>query len=152
MSQYHNGLLQRNIKQGRSLRAYFFENPPGVFRFFTLPLGIPDKTRIYSQKLLESPQKILSSKTKTPGNSTCFFLFTPGNSTFFSISPPPSPHPPPPKKKNQLAISSMPLEIPYPQPPLFVFFLKQFNSDVCNFLKLMINNNKAHKNDANTLC
>ena len=29
------------------LRAYVFENPPGIFRFFTLTMEIPDKTRLH---------------------------------------------------------------------------------------------------------
>ena len=30
----------------RGLRTYIFENPPGIFAFFTLPIEIPDKTRL----------------------------------------------------------------------------------------------------------
>ena len=30
----------------RGLRIYFFENPPGIFHFFNLPLEIPDKTKL----------------------------------------------------------------------------------------------------------
>ena len=29
----------------RGLRIYFFENPPGIFHFVTLPLEIPGKTK-----------------------------------------------------------------------------------------------------------
>ena len=37
-----NGLFQEKSKQ-EGLRIYFFEDPPGTFRFFTLLLEIPDK-------------------------------------------------------------------------------------------------------------
>ena len=37
-----NGLFQKKSKQGR-LRTYLFEKTPGIFRFVTLPLEIPDK-------------------------------------------------------------------------------------------------------------
>ena len=30
------------------LRPYFFKSPPGIFHFFTLPLDIPDKTKLHS--------------------------------------------------------------------------------------------------------
>ena len=49
----------------------------GLFQFFPLPLGIPGKTRLHPQKLhiiVLHPSEILRPKTKTPGNSTKFFL------------------------------------------------------------------------------
>ena len=36
-------------KKTGELRIYFFENPSGIFEFFSLPLEISDKTRLYPQ-------------------------------------------------------------------------------------------------------
>ena len=49
---------------------------PGIFRFFTLLLEIPDKT-LHTwklQKIVLHPSEIIGPKTKTPGNSAQFFL------------------------------------------------------------------------------
>ena len=35
---------------GGGLRIYFSENPPGIFRFVTLPLEISEKTSFHSWK------------------------------------------------------------------------------------------------------
>ena len=62
-----NGLFQKKTEQGRG-RGGGGEGP-GVFRFFTLHLEIPDKTRLHPQKLHQivlHPSKILRPKTKTP--------------------------------------------------------------------------------------
>ena len=85
---------------------YFFENLPGIFHFFSLPPEIPDKTKLNSwlfHKIVLDPQETPRPKTKTleishyfllvtvgnstlfliavtPGNSTCYFFDTPGNS------------------------------------------------------------------------
>ena len=59
----------------RGLRIYFLD-PPGNFRFFTLPLEIPDKAKFHPCKLHKiflHSLKILRSKIKTPENSTWFF-------------------------------------------------------------------------------
>ena len=42
----YNWLFQKISKQGGGLRIYFFDKPPGIFHFFTLPLEIPDKTKL----------------------------------------------------------------------------------------------------------
>ena len=42
---YHWAIPEKKKKRG--LRAYIFENPPGIFWFFTLPMEIPDKTRLH---------------------------------------------------------------------------------------------------------
>ena len=58
------------------LRIYFFENPPGIFNFFTLPLEIPDKTKLNPwlfHIILFHHLEIPRPKRKTPGNSTIFF-------------------------------------------------------------------------------
>ena len=98
-----NGLFQKKIKMGgwRGLRIYFCENSPGIFHFFTLPLEIPDKTKLNPwifHKIVLDPLEIPRPKTKTHGNSTLFFLVTLGNSTEIP-----------------------PLEIPYPQPAVWIF-------------------------------
>ena len=65
----------------------------GIFHFFTLPLEIPDKTKLHpwkSHKIVLDPLEISRLKSKTPGKFTLFYLGYP---------------------------------IPHPQPPpLFVFF------------------------------
>ena len=48
------GLFQKKDQTG-GLKTYFFEKHPGVFRFFTLPLQIPNKTRLhFSDEVLAS--------------------------------------------------------------------------------------------------
>ena len=77
-----NGLFQK--------RTYVFEKTSGIFRFFTLPLEISDKTKLHLWKLYEiliNPLEILRPETKAPGNSTYFVLITPGNSTLLLINP-----------------------------------------------------------------
>ena len=68
----------------------------GIFHFFTLPLEIPDKTKLHpwkSHKIVLDPLEISRLKSKTPGKFTLFYLGYP---------------------------------IPHPQPPpLFVFFQEQ---------------------------
>ena len=92
----YNGLFQKK-KQGRGVEDTLFWTSLGIFRFLTLPLEIPDKTKLHPIALLETPQncvahpqhpsEILRPKTKTPGNSTWFFLDHPWNSTLFLINP-----------------------------------------------------------------
>ena len=55
-------------------------NPPEIFHFFTLPLEILDKTELNPwifHKILLDLLEIPRLKTKTPGNSTLFFLDQP---------------------------------------------------------------------------
>ena len=92
---------KKSRKGGVGLRIYFCENSPGIFHFFTLPLEIPDKTKLNPwifHKIVLDPLEIPRPKTKTHGNSTLFFLVTLGNSTEIP-----------------------PLEIPYPQPAVWIF-------------------------------
>ena len=59
------------------LRIYFFEKPLEFFIFFTLPLEIPDKTKLNPRifhKIVLDPLEILRPKTKTSGNSTSFLI------------------------------------------------------------------------------
>ena len=84
---YGNGLFQKKNQTG-GLRIYFFVTTPGIFRFFTLPLEIQDKTRLHPYKLHKIVlhlSEILRSKTKTIGNSRWFLLheITPRNSMLF---------------------------------------------------------------------
>ena len=65
------GLFQKKSKQG-GLRIYIFEKSPGIFIFFTLPLKIPDKTKLNPwifHKIVLDLLEIARPKTKTPGNS-----------------------------------------------------------------------------------
>ena len=85
---------KKSRKGGVGLRIYFCENSPGIFHFFTLPLEIPDKTKLNPLNIPQNciridPLEIPRPKTKTHGNSTLFFLghpwkfhrnSTPGNS------------------------------------------------------------------------
>ena len=46
-SKYTMGYSRKKTKQQEGgLRTHFFENHPGIFRFFTLPLEIPDKAKL----------------------------------------------------------------------------------------------------------
>ena len=38
---------EKDQTRGVGVEDIFFENPRGIFRFFTLPLEIPDKTRLH---------------------------------------------------------------------------------------------------------
>ena len=83
------GYSRKNPNRGRGLRIYFFENPHGIFHFFTLPLKIPDKKLnpwIFHEIVLD-PLEIPRPKTRTLGNYTSFFLVTLGNSALFLIHP-----------------------------------------------------------------
>ena len=49
----------------------------GIFHFFTLPLEIPDKTKLHpwkSHKIVLDPLEISRLKSKTPGKFTLFYL------------------------------------------------------------------------------
>ena len=83
------GCSRKNPNRGGGLRIYFFENPLDFFNFFTLPLEVPDKTKLNPwifHKIVLDPLEIPRPKTKTPGNST-LLLITLGNSTSFLINP-----------------------------------------------------------------
>ena len=77
----HMGLFQKISKQeGGGVEDILFWNPPGIFHFFTWPLKFPDKTKLNPwifHKIVLDPLEILRPKTKTPGNSTLFFLGQP---------------------------------------------------------------------------
>ena len=99
-------------KPNRGVENIHFWKSPIIFRAF-LPLEIPDKARLYSEKLhriVLQLSEILRPKTKTPWNPTWLFLDHQWKSHVVLINP----------LKNTLAISSILLEIPYPQPPCSV--------------------------------
>ena len=104
--------------QTGGLRTYFIETPPGIFHFFILPMEIPEKTKLTPwkfHKFLLDPLEISRPKTKTLEIRLYVFLINLENSTSFLINPSRTlkiPH----------AISLLPLEIPYAQPPFFFFF------------------------------
>ena len=68
-------------EEGWGLRTYFFENTPGIFWFLTLPLDIPDKTKLHPWKLHKvviHPLEILRPEAKSPLETPYdFFLITP---------------------------------------------------------------------------
>ena len=83
--------------------------PLGIFHFFTLPLEISGKTKLNPwifHKIVLYPLEVPRLKTRDPGNSTLFFHDQPWKFSFPFIQPLETLH----------AISSIPLEIPYPQP------------------------------------
>ena len=58
---------------GAGLKTYFFENPAGIFRLFTLPLKICDKSNLHPWRLCKivlHPLEIPRPKTKSSGNYT----------------------------------------------------------------------------------
>ena len=68
--------IPEKIKTG-VMRIYFFEKLPGIFHFFTLPLKIPDKTKLNPwifHKIVLDPLETPKPKTKTPENSTSFLI------------------------------------------------------------------------------
>ena len=106
-----NGLFQKKNQTG-GLRIYFCENCSGIFHSFTLSLEIPDKTKLnpWIFHTIVLPRSLRSSKAKNKDPWKFHIIF--------SCSPLAIP----------CAISLMPQEIPYPQPPcLFGFFLEQPN-------------------------
>ena len=112
-------LFQKKNQIGE-VKDILFWNPTGIFQFFTLLPKILDKTKLLPwkfHKIVLNPLGIPRPKTKTPGNSTLFFLGNPWKFYFVFKWPLKIPH----------AISLILLGIPYPQPPspCLVFFLKQ---------------------------
>ena len=108
-------------KKTGQLRSYFFKKNLGFFHFFTLSLEIPEKkqnsTPENSARLCYIPWKFHGQKSSSPPPPP---------------PPPPPPTPPPPPPANckfhitfscspleiLLAISLIPLEIPYSNLPL----------------------------------
>ena len=117
-----------NRGEGRGrLRIYFFEENPGIFRFVTLPLEIPDKTSFHPWKFcmqtcmtpLGNPK--VENQDQTMAIPHDFFFISPGNSTSFLNDLLEFPH----------ALSSIPLKIPCPHP--LCFFLEQPVIWLCNY-------------------
>ena len=99
-----HGLFQKKEKKQGGLRTYFFENtPPRISNVFTLPLVIPDKTKLRPWKLhkvMLDQSEIPRPKPKTSRNyyffyfcyycllfPHYFFSITLGNSSSFLINP-----------------------------------------------------------------
>ena len=96
-------------ENSRGLRTYFFEEPLEFFNFFTLPLEIPDKTKLHLWKFHNIALDSLGIPRPNHQNPLKFHII-------FSWLPLEIP----------FAISLIPLEIPYPPPlTLLVFLLEQ---------------------------
>ena len=82
-----SGCSRKNPNGG--LRIYFFENP-GIFHFFTLPMEIPDKTKLSAwifHRIVLDPLEIPRPKTD-PWNFHIIFSWSPfGNSILLLINP-----------------------------------------------------------------
>ena len=118
MRRFQNGLIFQigagysRKKQRRGLRIYFAEIPPGNFKFVTLLLEIPEKKSFHPwkfSKILWHTLEIPRSKNKTheiprvfAWTAFCFFFNWPLEFQHF--------------------LSSIPLEIPFPQLPCLDFF------------------------------
>ena len=103
----------RKNPNGWGLRICFFEKPLEK-NFFSLPLEIPDRTKLSPwifHKIVLDPSEIPRPKTKIPGNSTLFFLGHTWKFHFVFNEPLEIPH----------AISLITLEIAYPQPTVWNF-------------------------------
>ena len=88
----------------------FLKKTPGIFRFVTLPLEIPDRMMVHPwkfHKLVLHPWEFPRPKTKTDGNSTQFF-YHPWKSHFVFEWSLKFPH----------SFFSIPQEISCPQPSL----------------------------------
>ena len=87
-------------ENSRGLRTYFFEKPLEFFNFFTLPLEIPDKTKLHPWKSHKIALDSLGIARPNHQSSLKFHII-------FSWLP----------LEISFAISLIPLEIPYPPPP-----------------------------------
>ena len=108
----HLDIWSMGNNQAGGVKDILFWNRPGFFRFLTLSLGILDKLKLHPfkfHKIVLHPLEILRPTTRTPGNSTWIFLDHPWKFQVVYNWP----------LENPLAIYSIPLEIPYHQPPLF---------------------------------
>ena len=104
---FYTGHYSRKKKQRGGWEHTFLETPPGISRFFILPLESPDKTKfLETAQNCYNPWKFQDLKPRTPGNSTWFFLdhpwksqpleipltissiYTPGNSISSNPLPP----------------------------------------------------------------
>ena len=86
-------------ENSRGLRTYFFEEPLEFFNFFTLPLEIPDKTKLHPWKFHKIALDSLGIPRPNHQNPLKFHII-------FSWLPLEIP----------FAISLIPLEVPYPPP------------------------------------
>ena len=94
-----------------------FWKPPWNFSFFYFTPGNPRQSKTQPLDIPKHCVRFLGNskaKNKDPWKFQIFFLVTLGSFTSFLITP----------WKFHMLISLIPLEIPYPQPPLFAFFLE----------------------------
>ena len=112
---------------GGGLRTYFLNPPPGILGFLIYPWKFQRKFQGFSPRnsaklCVLQPWELLRPKAKIPGNSTWFFLDC--SWKFYVVFNSPLENPP--------AIPSIPLEIPYLQSSLFVFFLEKKQAERVN--------------------
>ena len=131
------------------LRTYSFEPALGFFRFFATPtLETPVKTKLQLYKLhqivLHFSEILIPKKVRPLEIPHDFYFFTPGNSMLFLFLTP--------------GYSTC-LEIQYPQPSPFSFFLEQPILILHSYIPVYINQvpmlslaNKRARNFAVTLC
>ena len=113
------GLSQKKKQTGGGWGYNFLKKNPRNFRFVTLPVEIPEKTSIhpwkFSKTLSDTPWKFQIQKPRPMEIPHQFLLEHPWKFCFFFNWPLEFPH----------FLSSIPLEIPCPQPwapPCFVYF------------------------------
>ena len=105
-------IAEKNKRGKGEIENKDFWKPLGILRFLLYPWKFQTKqgfTLINFTKLCYTPQKFQGLKLRLLDIPHNVFLMTPRNSTLSLISPP----------ENPAAISSITLEILYPQPPAF---------------------------------
>ena len=137
------GYSRKKIKQGG---WRLFWKLPGIFHFFTLPLEIPDKIKLYPRKFHKialDPLEI-SKKSRPLEIPLYFYLVTVENSTSFLINP---------WKFHMLSV--IPLEIPIsstpPHPCLFFFWNSPIScrNNNCNATFSTTSNHNKHEKKKN---
>ena len=111
---FYTGHYSRKKKQRGGWEHTFLETPPGISRFFILPLESPDKTKfLETAQNCYNPWKFQDLNQEPLEIPHDFFLIIREN--------------PNPWKFHLLFLQYIPLEIPYPPTPFppVVFFLEQ---------------------------
>ena len=97
---------KKKKQRGGAVEDILFQNPPGIFHFFTLPLEIPGKSKLHPWKLhktlLHLTWKLQDSKYQDLWKLHIIFFLIPW--------------------KFHIIFDTTVLEIPYPQPPCLGFF------------------------------
>ena len=84
-------LFRKKNQTGRVEDILFWESP-GISLFFSLPLEIPDKTKLNPwkfHKIASYPLEIPRTKAKTPGNFIFYLLWYPLKFHFLNLTLPP---------------------------------------------------------------